>query len=360
MKVLHVINCLTRGGGAEKFVLDLILELKRKGVEVEILSILPPPVDKQDFRILLEQSGITVHILTKRNLYSWKNIFYLQSFLKTHTYDLVHGHLFPVLYFCAIACGKKMKLVYTEHSTDNRRRHILLFKIIDKLVYRRYHKIVCISQKVQELLQRHAGRIDTTIIPNGITISIFQNATPLLLPEQDKKLRWITMSARLVKGKDYTTVFKALRLLDDNVHLLCVGTGPLLEEHRKYCENNNLFHRVHFLGLRNDIPQILKASDVIILSSEHEGFSLSMLEAMASGNPFIASDVPGISDLIKDYTDLFPFGQEKVLAEYISRLLTDKKYRNEIVEKNLRFASQYDISNISEEYLSLYNRLLDC
>lgn len=77
------------------------------------------------------------------------------------------------------------------------------------------------------------------------------------------------------------------------MHLLCVGTGPLLEEHRKYCEKNNLSSRVHFLGLRNDIPQILKASDVIVLSSEHEGFSLSMLEAMASGRPFIASDVPG-------------------------------------------------------------------
>lgn len=360
MKVLHVINCLVRGGGAEKFVLDLVLELKRKGVEVEILSILPPPMDKQDFRILLEQAGIPIHILAQRNLYSWKNVFYLYSFLNTHTYDIVHGHLFPVLYFCAIACRKKMKLVYTEHSTDNRRRHIILFKIIDKLIYRRYHKIVCISNKVQELLLRHTGRINSAIIPNGINISVFQNAEPLSISEQNKDLRWVTMTARFVEGKDYITVFKALQLLDDNVHLLCVGTGPLLEEHRKYCEKNNLSSRVHFLGLRNDIPQILKASDVIVLSSEHEGFSLSMLEAMASGRPFIASDVPGILDLIKNYTDLFPLGQEEVLAEYISRLLTDGEYRNRIIEKNLKFASQYDISEVSGRYMSLYDRLLGC
>lgn len=72
-----------------------------------------------------------------------------------------------------------MKLVYTEHSTDNLRRHIILFKIIDKLIYRRYHKIVCISNKVQKFLLRHTGRINSAIIPNGIKISVFQNAEPL-------------------------------------------------------------------------------------------------------------------------------------------------------------------------------------
>ncbi len=130
-----------------------------------------------------------------------------------------------------------------------------------------------------------------------------------------------------------------------------------MAEHQCYCRQNGLSQRVHFLGLRRDVNQIFKASDVIVLSSVYEGFSLSMLEAMASGKPFVASEVPGITDLVKKYAVLFPFGDEKALAASILKLLGDHDYYKGMVAKSLEFAKKYDIKSTASRYVQLYKSL---
>ena len=130
------------------------------------------------------------------------------------------------------------------------------------------------------------------------------------------------------------------------------------EEHEDYCQEQGLLPRVHFLGLRKDVASIFKASDVIVLSTNYEGFSIAMLEAMASGKPFIASDVPGIGDLVKGYVSLFPLGDEKCLADLILRVLEDRDYSSSIVKKSLEFVRRYDIASTASLYVELYNKLL--
>lgn len=359
MKILQVINCFARGGGAEKFTFDLSLALKNRGNNVEVLSLIRPA--SREFLEKTTAQGIKVHILSDGSVYSLKNIVKLRCFFKEHSYDVVQVHLFPVLYFCAVGKLRGMKMVFTEHSTDNRRRHYKILRMIDRYIYRRYDKIICISEKVQELLVKHAGKINSIVIPNGINLNNFLNAEPLNWNEISacsEGVRLVVMTARFAKGKDYLTLFRALKIMPDNVHVVCVGTGELEPGCQKFCKENGLSDRVHFLGLRKDVNRILKMAEVVVLSTEHEGFSLSMLEAMASGNPFIASDVPGITDLIKDYTDLFPFGNEKILANYIMRLLNDDVYRKEIVQKNQLFVRRYDISSTAEKYMKLYMQLI--
>ena len=107
------------------------------------------------------------------------------------------------------------------------------------------------------------------------------------------------MCAAFRKQKDYMTLFRAVNYLPANVHVLCVGDGEYREEHEAYCKTHDLSSRVHFLGLRKDVARIFKASDVIVLSTYYEGFSIAMLEAMATGRPFVASAVPGIQDLVE-------------------------------------------------------------
>ncbi|MCM0220078.1 glycosyltransferase [Bacteroides fragilis] len=363
MKILQIIDCMERGGGAEKFVLSLSLALKKRNLEVEVLSIIPPSKDNLDFIDALRKASIPVHILNQNNkLYSVVNIFRLKKFFKCNVYDIVHVHLFPAIYFAALAKLKSTKLIYTEHSTDNRRRHFLLFKILDRIVYSRYNKVVCISSKVKELLVKHVGNMNFTVIPNGIFISEYTMAKKLLRSElvegMNEDVKIVLMSARMVKGKDYLTVFKALAYLPSDIHLICLGTGYLENEYKIYCKKEGLLSRVHFLGLRNNVSQILKTADVIVLSSDHEGFSLSMLEAMASGNPFIASDVSGLSDLIKGHAILFPLGDELSLAKDIMRSLFDIPYRNQIVEKCQKFANKYDMSFVSNLYINTYVELI--
>lgn len=361
MKVLHVINCFARSGGAEKLVLDLTLALKSLGVEVEILSLVEPSDENKDFIYIAQAADIRVYTLTKGNLYSVSNIIKLKKFFQFHSYDVVHTHLFPAQYFCSFVKKKGMKLVFTEHSTDNRRRHVWYGRMLDRWSYQMYDKVIVISDKVQDCLLQHVRGVNSVIIPNGIKLTDFYEAKPLSKAEllgtncTDKQI--VTMCARFGEGKDYKTLFRALRYLSDNVHVVCVGDGELRKEHEEYCKKEGLLERVHFLGLRKDVNRIFKTSDVLVLSSAYEGFSLSMLEAMAVGKPFVASRVSGIADLVGQCVDLFSFGDEKDLASLITRTLQDSVYREKQVRKALAFVADYDIKRVAEKHVALYKLL---
>lgn len=362
MRVLQVIDCFERSGGAQQFFRDLISEMNREGVNVEVLSIIPPQNGNGEFVDRATQQGIPVHILTDRSIYDVRNVFAMHHFLHEHVYDIIHVHLFPALYFCALAKPKGVKLLYTEHSTDNRRRHSLLFRRIDAWIYRHYERVVCISAKTRESLHgKVSKRIPTIDIANGIDLAKFREAMPLPINRElgiPDGAKFIAMCARFQAGKDYMTLLKSVKYLPDNYHILCIGDGPLREECETFCQVNNLLGQVHFLGLRADVANLFQASDVVVLSTSHEGFSIVMLEAMACGKPFVASAVPGIEDLVKDYAVLFPFGDEIALADCIKKLLSDSDYYNTIASKSIQFSSRYDIKHTARHYIEVYKECL--
>lgn len=366
MKVLQVINVLARGGGAEKIVLDLTLSMKKKGIDVELLSVWNPyTIGKGEFCNILKQHNIPVHFLNESKLYSPINMHRYYKLIQNGNYDIVHAHLFPVLYYSGLVSWfipKKTKFVYTEHSTNNRRRYLTIFKFFDRLIYKRYIKVVCITQVVEAALKKHLLNVNSAIIPNGIDIELFSEAMPMLkrdiIPNCTENNRFLLMNARLVDAKDHLTLFRAMKLLPINVHLLLIGLGEHENKYKKYCIEEQLISRVHFLGSRSDVARLIKTADINILSSNHEGFSISMLECMASGKPFVASAVPGIEDLIKGFAVLFPHKNETILAEEINRLLVDEVYAEEIAHKCQNFAMKFDIKNSADAYIDLYKAIV--
>lgn len=364
MKILQVIDCFARIGGAEKLVLDLSIELKSMGNDIDILSIIEPEQTKLEFKNTLEKYGINTYFLNSSNqLYSLQNILKFKNFLLNKSYDIVHVHLFPAQYFCAY--GKKFapnsKFIFTEHSTDNKRRHYLITRIIDKWTYKQYDSIISISKKVEDGLDKLINKENSVIIPNGIKLTEFYNATPIsmvnLIGCTNSKIKIITMCARFSKGKDYITLFKTLKSLPPEVHIICIGDGELRGDCETYCQKEKIYNQVHFLGIRDDVNRIFKASDAIVLSSEHEGFSLSMLEAMASGRPFTASRVNGIYDIIGDSIDLFPYKDYNALAKILLKMLYDNNYISQTVTKCLDFVKHYDITYTAKKHMELYNHL---
>ena len=361
MKILHIINSFMRGGGAETLVLTLATALSRiEGNTVHVLS-LKDPEDKEFVQFLEEQGGKCFAL--SENLKSFKNVQLLANFIKRGNYDIVNVHLFPSLYVAALAKilkGVNTRLVYTEHSTTNRRRGRLMFRIIDKRVYHVYDCIITISKEVELALKKHVPDARTVTINNGINISLFENAIPANIRTEmglkpDCKL--VTMVARFCFMKDYKTLIKAMSRLERDIHLLCIGDGPFLNENKEYAKAVGVDSRIHFLGLRKDVPNLLQASDVIVLSSKHEGFSISMLEAMSCKKPFIGSNVPGIGDLVRDVALLFEFQDDEELALRIKEVLTDRTLDCNVAEKCYSFAKQYDINIISQKYMKLYRSL---
>jgi glycosyltransferase involved in cell wall biosynthesis len=146
--------------------------------------------------------------------------------------------------------------------------------------------------------------------------------------------------------------------LPSNYHLQLVGHGEREAELKAFCDNNDLNSRVSFMGLRMDIPDVLDESDIIVLSSHWEGLSLSSIEGMASGRPFIASDVDGLHEIVNGAGVLFPHGDDKALAEAVRSLCENPEYYHSVAMACQSRAKEYDISVMADGYADLYESLM--
>ena len=352
MKILHVITSL-QTGGAEKLMVDLLPRLKQMGHEVELCVF---DGTKTPFYEQLEATGIPIHPLSiGESVYNPKHIFRLCRLMKD--FDIVHTHNTSPQLFAAIAYifGKQI-LITTEHNTTNRRRDKWYLKLGDLWMYRQYRKIICISDQARDNLVNYIGEYSRIVtVYNGIDIARFANAE--LIENPDTSIKTISMVSAFRPQKDHKTLIKAFCLLPDNYLLQLVGDGELRKETENFAKQFSCADRIHFMGNRSDIPAILKGSDVIVLSSHYEGLSLSSIEGMASGTPFIASDVDGLHEIVDGYGLLFPHEEEHALAASIIKVCEDKIYAKKIAEQCQRRAAQFDIRKMAENYNQVYMQL---
>lgn len=357
MRILHVITSLEIGG-AEKLMVDLLPRLNSEENQVDLLVF---NGIRTIFTEQIEAKGIKVYSLSNsRKVYNPLNVFRLIHYLKC--YDIIHSHNTACQLFVPIAktlSFAKCKLFTTEHNTTNRRRGNVLYKIIDLWMYRRYKKIVCVSDSVEANLKTHLHSVTLNsrilTIANGIDCSRFYNASP---SNEIRSLaigqKIILMVARFDPQKNQAALIRALTLLPSDTSLFFVGKGELQSECVRLSKQLNVIERVRFLGVRNDIPELMKSADVIVLSSHYEGLSLSSLEAMASGRPFIASDVPGLREIVKDAGLLFPDDDSAKLAEILNKVLSDKSIYLSVANRCIEKSKKYDISNTCYSYFELY------
>ncbi|WP_278626057.1 glycosyltransferase [Parabacteroides gordonii] len=361
MRILHVIPQLCIGNGAARILKDLAGYQVTHGnlVTVVSLSVKLPSYDKD-----LEDLGCKVVYLENRrfSLYNPKFFFQLKKIIKE--YDIVHVHLFSALYWVALAkcfSSASCKLVLTEHSTFNNRQSFKILKPIEKFIYSRYDAIVAVSNGVYECFRYYLG--DTGkwfIINNGIKINDIQcnsaiDREKLNVPDS---ATLIVQVAKFESQKDQKTLIKALSFLSDDFYAVFVGNGSLLAEHKKLTQSLHLSDRVIFLGMRDDVYSILKASDIVVMASHFEGFGLAAVEGMAAGKPIVASNVDGLRDVVANAGILFRPKDEVELASCLLKLKKDKNYYYMIADKCKQRSLYFSSEKMSESYLQLYNKLL--
>ena len=361
MKILHVINNLATGG-AEKLLLETIPKYTATDRSVDLLVL--NGIEYPFYLEFQKNKQNQLFSLGKLSIYNPILIFKVIKYLKK--YDIIHVHLFPSLYWVAIAkmlSFSSVKLIYTEHSTSNRRHNSFFFKFFDRLIYSQYSKIVCVSKEVEEQLKKKLNLANSklTCIENGIDLSKIENAKGYTIEELNLGLpsnaKILLQVSSFQFPKDQMTVIKALQHLSENIHLLLAGHGNLEAQCQQLARELKLTERVHFLGIRMDIPRLLKTADIVILTSQYEGLSLSCIEGLASGKPFVASDVPGLKEIVNESGLLFPFRDNTILAQICSSFLNDKDKYDEAVKKCLQRAKQYDIANMIQKQTELYQSL---
>lgn len=356
MRILHVITSLETGG-AENLISEMVPLLKKKGVEVDVLTFIG---GETPFYEKLRKNSINVYSLARKgSVYRVGFIFKIFPFLKK--YDIIHTHntacqLFVALAKMIIPC--KCKLVTTEHSTENRRRSKWWLKPFDKWMYSRYEKIISISEIATKLLIDYIGYDSKVItIPNGVNIEKFHSARPNKEYKKEGDVI-ISMVAGFRVGKDQDTLIKALQYLPTNYKVWLLGDGVRRNEIDNLISKLSLRERVRLFGVRSDVPELLQASDVIVMSSRYEGLSLASIEGMSVNKPFIASDVKGLHQTTIGAGILFPYQNDRKLAEEILKLMEDSLYYQQVARACYKRAQLFDIDTTVNGYLEVYNNLL--
>jgi len=355
MKILHVITSL-QIGGAEKLVADMVPLLRKHGHKVDVCVF-----NGQDtpFMQKLNECGCRVIRLSNNENY-YHPIKILKLWRVMRGYDIVHTHNTAPQLFVAIAAKLlcSVVLVTTEHNTSNRRRDWKWYpRWIDRWMYDQYQHVICISKQAEDNLRTYIGncRAHISTIYNGIDVEAYHQVQPNILL-RDGSLRFVVvMVAGFRYQKDHNTLIRALSLLNsETFELWLVGDGERRKELEALVEYLGLQNCVKFWGLRTDIPEILHSADVVVMSSHFEGLSLSNIEGMSVGKPFIASDVDGLREVTKGYGILFPHEDAEALATFIQKLHDDHSYYQRVADKCYERAREFDISVMVRHYNELY------
>lgn len=358
MKILQVITSL-QIGGAEHVVVHLAKLLRQKGHTVDMVVF---NGEETAFMRELEETGCRIYKFG-HGVYNIKYIPKLRRIMRE--YDIIHTHNSSPQLFAAIAnIGLGKVLITTEHSTNNRKREHPMFSFVDRWMYGKYAKVVTISRIAEDKLCSYLGistnqtgdslRDKIITINNGVDVHAFYHAEDL--PDLAHQGKFVTvMVAGFREAKDQETVIRATALLPDEYELWLVGDGVRRPEIEAEIVKQNVTKRVKLLGIRSDVPQILKSADVIVMSSHWEGLSLSNIEGMSSGKPFVASEVNGLKEVTAGYGVLFPHGDAEALADVIKKLHDDSEYYRQVAEQCYHRALQYDIRKMVDAYEQLYD-----
>ena len=358
MKILQVITSLSTGG-AEKLISEITPMLRDKGHQVDVLAF-----DGADtaFKKALTDKGIKVYSFGKGcNVYNPLFIFRLAKMMKN--YDIVHTHNTAPQLFAAIGsvlCS--VVLCTTEHTTSNRRRDWKWYAWIDKWMYSRYRKVICISdsteQNLRDFIKDGSNKISTIL--NGIDVKRYSQAVPIdkstITNHPERKV--IAMVAGFRYQKDQEKLIRAFNNLPVEYELWLIGDGERRSIIEQCIKDNKLEDRVLLLGIRSDIPSILKSVDVVVQSSHWEGFGLAAVEGMAAGKPVIASDVEGLAQVVEGAGILFPLGDDKKLADIIKQLIEEQTYYQQVAARCWERAQMFDIQKMVDAYNEVYMGLM--
>ena len=153
--------------------------------------------------------------------------------------------------------------------------------------------------------------------------------------------------------------FAQIKKTTPDIHLVIIGEGELLHKLLNYKDRLNLNGAVQFLGLRNDVPELLQTMDIFVMSSLSEGLPLALLEAMASKIPVVATKTGGIPEVVEDKKDglLVPPGDSKSLAHAINTLLCNPSLGQQLASNALRKVNlEYSAEAMVQEHEKLYDR----
>lgn len=335
MKIVQMITRMDVVGGAQNHVRDLAIGLKDKGHVITIISgegkNIHQSIKKTEIQCFHSQ-------YLKRALHPWKDFqafLEIRKKLKEIQPDLIATHSAKAGIIGRIAgWSLGIPIIFTAHGWSFTegipKRKRFIYKHIERVVSVLTNGIITVSKyDLQLALKNKVAPIKKLMtIHNGV-----HNQPIVSREQQSGNVLRFTMVARFEAPKRQLEVVKALQKFDlAKWTLTFAGDGPLQQEVERYVAKHGLTDSVVFLGNEKNIEGLLAQSDVFILLSDWEGFPLSILEAMRSGLPVIASDVGGVNEAVKHGENGFLINRNdaRQLHQMIKALLESPMLRIEM------------------------------
>ena len=365
IRLMHLVNSLIIGG-AEIALLQYIQALGMEHYDHHVYSFgHDGPLRKK-----IEALGVPVYFGPKRASIKRPIKFGLSvvllvrnllNFLKNKRIQVIQSHLGQANQL-AVLVGKlsgtpAFPTVHSTNPFEDRRSkwdpRVYLIKTVNALIYPLADRVVTVSQEIKDIMQKSYGLGDSKILvlKNGI---VFKDnlAEPGQIekefPDSRNRLKLIAVG-RLVPLKCFDVLIRAVAEIVNagyDVLALIAGEGEKRLSLEKLVRDLGVGRYVKLLGLRHDVTELMKSSDIFIIPSRYEGLSIAMIEAAACGLPIIASDAPGLRNFVNHEENglLFPVQDYKALAKHILQLANDKK-KKAVLSRSARqsFEVEYDM-----------------
>jgi len=365
IRVLHIVPTLSPGG-AERVAVHIVTRLNSQRYEAAVVSL--GRRKECDLDRLLEEAGVEVRYLGKPPGFDYRMYFRLHRALRDYRPDVVHTHIQVLRYALpSMLLLKRASLLHTIHNLAEREVEPRA-RFIQRYAFNHGVVPIGVATEVALSVERLYGIQKCRVISNGIPTDRY--GRPQTPPKEwraregfgDDDVLFVCV-ARFAPQKNHAMLLKAFRqgpASDPNAHLVLVGEGILREQLEEQAKYLDVDRQVHFLGLRADIPDVLGAMDVFVLSSDYEGNPLSVMEAMASGLPIVstaAGGVPGLFDNGREGLIVQP-GDVQGLSNSMKYLLGNREARRSLgVAAAQRARENFDVSTMVQAYEELYENL---
>ncbi len=367
-RVLHVIDSFDLGG-AQTFLLGLVRHLNPARFVADVATMHGQGVFEESFR----EEGIRTHSLSPGKFPP----LYIPNFwhlMQRGKFDILHFHLFGAN-LCAkplaIMAGHRAIVVHDQCNDASRDQNPLLLAA-DALANKGAARVIAVSESVRRYLldREDLPEEKVTMIPNGIDAEQFRPADDVVRREARGRLGVpeggfvIGGIGRLVSQKNFPLFLEVATSLvkrHPEVVFVIAGSGPMEPALRVQTAQSGLTKKVHFLGHVADRVGLYHALDALLLTSDFEGTPMTLLEAMASGLPVIASAVDGIAEVCTEGWDalLVPCRDHAGFVTALERVMAGAGLRKTLARNARRtILEHYEIREIARRIELLYEKLL--
>lgn len=340
--------------GAETMCENLTYELKKQGHEVVIISI-------YDYHSAiterLEKAGIEIRYLGKKPGLDISLIGKIKKVLKEVRPDVVHTHRYCAQYAVPAAILAKVKRrVHTVHNVALK-ENTKYARRLNRFFFKRCSLTpVALSELIKETIVEEYKISDEKIpiIYNGINLSKCV-AKKEYSTNDNLKILHIGRFSEQKNHKGLIDAFKLFREEKPNSELWLIGDGPLKEEIEEYAKENGLYSSVKFLGLQSNVYGFLHEADIFTLPSIYEGIPMTLIEAMGTGLPIVATEVGGIPNMLTNNESaiLTPVDSEEIAKAFV-RLANDAELRQRLGKNALARSSEFSAQKMADKYIRLY------